>query len=813
MKQASTSVSVRAYALVLGWLWMAASAGAATHPLGWGLNADKQASPVPTNVMTDASSIAGGYYHSLAIKSGRAWAWGMNTYGQTTVPVAAQSGVSQVAGGGTFSLALKSDGSVVAWGTGAVVTNSPATVASGVTQVSAGENHALALKAGGIVAWGSNTYNQCTVPDELTNGVSAVSAGGFYSLALKNGGAQVFGIAATSSLAYGIRGVPPEATNGVSAIAAGRWHALALKDGGVIAWGAPFYDATNVPAEATSGVTNIAAGDCFSVALKTDGTLVIWGDDTKGQTVIPNYASNGVSAIAVGVGHCLAVCTAMPPRFVASFTPNAYQDYPYTNSPNPYVLAAGDPAVRYYPFGSWPSWLTLDADTGELGGTPLSLGVSYFSVIASNAFGWVTNNYQVSVLEKPLGPPIFLTTSPLSNGVVGAYYAQQIIVTNGASFSLVSGEGNLPSGLTLATNGWITGTPTAVESPQFTVCASNPAGTSNRIFEITIEAPAAAPTFVTTNPLPFGVVGQPYSLQIDVSNYPTEMGLVSGAYPVGLGMTTAGLITGTPAQVESATFTIFATNLVGATNATYDLQILGPPAFLTESPLPDGSLGIPYSQQISATGDPLFYLAAGSLPDGLSLGTNGWVDGTPTSVGSFNFTVMATNDFGSTNRMFDLLVGALPVFSTTNPLPNGQVGAAYSVQIVASGSPIFSLYDGSLPGGLNLGVDGLVSGTPTADGLFNFTVRATNDYGWSNRVYDVTILGQDPPAFTAMPLYTNGNVRLAWTNPNASGNVQIWQSTNITQNNPPWINLGVQVSPWTNLAPPTPSYYRLILVP
>lgn len=811
MKQASKSVSALAYALVLGGLSLAAPTLAATHPLGWGLNADWQASPVPTNAMNDPTAIAAGYNHSLALKDGRAWAWGLNASGQTNVPIAAQSGVSQIAGGGTFSLALKSGG-VIAWGSGGVVTNMPTSLTSGVTQVAAGENHALALKTGGVVAWGSNTYGQCDVPDALTNGVSAVSAGGYYSLALKSGGAQVFGIPATNEYSYGIQDVPAEALSGVSAISAGRWHALALKNGGVIAWGAPFYDATNVPAEATSGVTNIAAGDLFSIALKTDGSIVVWGDDTKGQMPIPNFASNGVSQIAAGAGHCLVLSTAMPPRFVDSFVPSAYQNQAYTNSPNPFVRAAGDPAVRYYTSGSWPSWLTLDTNTGELGGTPLELEVNTpFLVVASNSFGRVTNAYQITVLERPQGPPVFLTTN-LPNGVVNAPYDQQIVITNGGSFSI--SDGSLPAGLNMDTNGLISGMPTTAETLQFIVLATNIVGGSNKLFEITIDPPAGAPEFTTTNPLPSGVVGQPYSLQIEVGNYPTSISLLSGALPNGLGLTAAGMVTGTPTQIETGNFTVFATNMVGGTETNYTLQIYGPPVILTTSPLPDGAPGVPYSQQISATGDPIFSLAGGSLPGGLTLATNGLLSGTPSSPGAFNFTVLATNAYGSDTRAYDLLIGALPVFSTTNPLPTGQVGSPYSQQIVASGSPIFSLFAGSLPGGLNLSAAGLVSGTPTAEGAFNFTVRATNDYGWSNRVYDLTILGQLAPAFTDRPRYTNGNVRLAWTNYNASGQIQIWRSTNITRNPPPWSNLGVvTISPWTNVAPPTPSYYRLILVP
>ena len=731
-----------------------------TYTLGWGLNADSQASPVITNVISNVTALAAGSFHSLAVKDGRTWAWGNNAYGQTNVPIAAQSGVAQVAGGASFSLALKTNGSVISWGDGVIVSNMPGSLGSGVTQISAGEWHALALKDGGVVAWGSNTYGQCTVPDSLTSGVAAVSGGGFYSLALKDGGVQVFGIQATNSEAYDIRSIPAAATSGVSAISAGRWHALALKDGGVIAWGATnFFEATNyLPAQVTSGVAAISAGDLFSMALKTNGTLVVWGNvDTNnayGQVPIPNYASNGVVKIAAGKGHCLVACSALPPRFVDSRTlPDGYQGHPYSNG---YVQAVGDPAVHYLFYGTKPGWMTLDETTGAIGGTPDALNTYNFMVIATNAIGRVTNSYQVTINEMPLGAPVFLTTNPLPNGVVGAPYVQQIVITNGGTFSLVAGEGELPSGLNMDTNGLITGTPTAAEAKFFTVRATNLVGASNRIYNLTIDAPAGPPVFITPDPLPDGIVGQPYSVQIVVSNYPTDMGLVSGAFPLGLGMTSAGLVTGTPAQVESANFTVYATNMAGASNGTYNLQIYGPPVFATDSPLPNGSIGVPYSQQIVATGDALFSQVAGSLPDGLGLTAAGMVTGTPTVAGPFNFTVRATNDYGWSNRVFDLTIdisAVPPVFLTTSPLSDGVLGMAYFQQIMASGSPIFSLDSGSLPGGLSLATNGWVTGTPTNTGAFNFTVRATNDYGWSNRTFSLQIFG--PPEFaTASPLPT-----------------------------------------------------------
>ena len=788
------------------------SAEATTYPLGWGLNGDKQATPVPTNVMDDATAIAAGYTHSLAVKNGRVWTWGSSANGLTNIPLAAQSGVAAIAGGGAFSLALKTNGAVIGWGGGLAATNVPVSLTSGVTKIAAGEAHGLAILAGGVVAWGSNTYGQCTVPDHLTNGVTDVAAGGYFSVALKDGAVEVFGIAATNALAYDINAVPPEAGSNVTAIAAGKWHALALRDGGVIAWGVPFYDATNVPAAATSGVSAIAAGDCFSLALKSDGTLVAWGDDFDGQTEIPSFASNGVTAIAAGKSHGLAVCAVMPPRFLYANVPDAFRDNAYTNG---FVRWAGDPAVTYYKYGSWPSWLTLDANTGDLGGTPPALGTYPFTVVASNAYGKTTNSgFRVLVLEKPAGPPIFITTN-LPGGTVGAPYDQTIVITNGGSLTIF--DGGLPAGLSMDTNGRVSGTPTTVESPQFIVRATNAIGWSNWTFQIVVGAPALAPVFTSPNPLPSGVLGTPYLYQVLADNYPTNFGVASGALPAGLGITSAGMITGTPTVAGTASFALFATNMTGGATTNYSLHVNGPPEFITTSPLPDGVLGVVYAVQIEATGADSFNVYAGGMPAGLGLRSDGMVTGTPTTVGTSNFTVSAINAYGWSTRDFALTVGAAPVFVTPSNLPPGTSGVAYvAVQIEATGATAYSVEGGALPGGMNLSAAGLLDGTPGAAGPFNFIVRATNLSGYAERTFNLFVdsANTNPPFFTARPLYSNGVLYLGWTNPNAGGAVSIWRSTNIVGTNAAWSNLGAAgTSPWSNAAPPMPSYYQLRLAP
>ena len=800
--------------LCLGGLIFASGAFAQTgHPLGWGLNYDFQCSPVPTNTMDDADAVAGGSYHSFSIKDGRVWAWGNNDSGQTIVPAEAQSDVLEAVGGANFSMALKSDGRVVAWGSPFMVTNFPVDASNGVSQVAAGQWHAAVLKNGGIIAWGSNNYNQCDVPTSLTSGVTQVDAGAYYTMALKDGGVQVFGINATNELAGDIRSVPDAATNGVSQIAAGKWHALALKDGGVIAWGTPYGDATNVPAGALSNVTDIAAGDLFSMALKSDGTIEVWGEIFNGQLPLPSYATNGINDIAAGNGHCLALCPVMPPRFMGESLPDAYMDEEYNGA----IFGAGDPAVTYHTFGSWPPWMTLDENTGEIGGvfpTDPESNSSYrvyFSAIISNAYGRLTNNYQITAFERPEGPPVFVTTNPLPDGIVNDEYNLQIVVSNSATFSLVSGEGELPQGLTMTTNGLISGIPTLVEDRFFTVRATNLAGGVSNTYNLSIKAPSNPPVFVTTSPLPAGEVGVLYSNRLVASNG-ALFSLQSGSLPDGLTLYEHGLIMGTPTGIENANFTVLATNSAGTDSRNFDLEIVGPPVFLTDSPLPDAILGSAYNQQIQALGDPSFSLIAGDLPNGVSLNAAGLVTGIPVEFGDFNFTVHATNDWGWSNRVYDLTVNQAPVFSTTNPLPDGTIAVYYQKQIEASGTPTFSVVAGAVPSGLNLNSAGLLNGIPQEAGNFNFTVNATNASGWSNRVFDLYIENFIQPSFTYISA-GDSNVILHWTNANAAGSVEVWRTPSITTNPVPWSSLGAQTSPWTNTEAEDPSYYQLRMTP
>lgn len=195
--------------------------------------------------------------------------------------------------------------------------------------------------------------------------------------------------------------------------------------------------------------------------------------------------------------------------------------------------------------------------------------------------------------------------------------------------------------------------------------------------------------------------------------------------------------------------------------------------------LTDGMAGTPYpATQLMASGGVspyTFTIPVGSLPSGMTLSPSGVLEGTPTAFGLFDFTVRSTDStttcFGE--RMYPLKIlppcGSISLGPQT--LPNGFVGTTYPAQnFSAKGgtSPYtFSVSAGSLPDGLTLKA-GVLSGTPTATGVFPFTVKATDNVGcMGTQSYTVVISDSSPNSLMFYPL--SAPVRLLDTRAGQSG--------------------------------------------
>ena len=177
-------------------------------------------------------------------------------------------------------------------------------------------SHTLAVKSDGTLwAWGGNfrgqlgdgtkTDRSTPVPVQGLTGVVAVAAGEYHSLALKSDGTLwawgfnnngQLGEVPTTITSIRTTPVPVSGLTGVVAVAAGEFHSLALKsDGTLWAWGGnwsgqlgngtqfPVVRSTPMPVNLPGGVVAMDAGRTYSLAVKSDGTLWIWGGNSRGQ--------------------------------------------------------------------------------------------------------------------------------------------------------------------------------------------------------------------------------------------------------------------------------------------------------------------------------------------------------------------------------------------------------------------------------------------------------------------------------------------------------------------------------------------------
>ncbi|MBK9372524.1 MAG: IPTL-CTERM sorting domain-containing protein [Holophagales bacterium] len=175
-----------------------------------------------------------------------------------------------------------------------------------------------------------------------------------------------------------------------------------------------------------------------------------------------------------------------------------------------------------------------------------------------------------------------------------------------------------------------------------------------------------------------------------------------------------------------------------------------PPLTILPATLPNPVVGTLYSQPITASGSTpdtyVYTVTAGALPPGLGLDSVLAVKtvnltGTPTTPGSYSFTITATDANGcEVSQAYSVVVapaGCPTVTVLPATLPNPVLGVLYAQTISATGgaSPyVYSVSAGALPPGLLLSPltatpTASLSGTPTATGSFNFTITAVDANG------------------------------------------------------------------------------------
>jgi flagellar hook assembly protein FlgD/lysophospholipase L1-like esterase len=465
--------------------------------------------------------------------------------------------------------------------------------------------------------------------------------------------------------------------------------------------------------------------------------------------------------------------------------------------------------------GTLPDGLSLSED-GHLAGTPVRAGSYTFTVSAANGVGSVETAPITLVVQSA---PVLDTVPPIVTGTVspasqtGWYRAPVTVTWSVTDPEPSSGGVTTPDAIAVSTEGkdqavtsrqacdaagnCATGTvtvsldltaPTVVASlvdasspadgskvVHFT-CADALSGVASCSADVPIRSnmttpvtglvsdnagntatttiEVSAPAFTSGAPAGTASVGTPYSFAFTATGIPLPtIGIAQGALPVGLTLETTGELTGTPTTAGTYTFSVVATSRTGmAMTGPYQIVVLpAAPAALTitSTSLPGGFVGRPYSGTVSALGGKVPYTWAikGKVPAGLSLdAATGILQGIPTAAGKYDLSVTVTDASSprqAASTSVTLVISDPPIQVSPVKLVKAKVGRTYVVTFVATGGRgpyLYGLEGATNVDGLTLATDGTLSGKPTAQGSFAFTVRVTDAdgaVGW--RQYALTV--------------------------------------------------------------------------
>jgi hypothetical protein len=522
----------------------------------------------------------------------------------------------------------------------------------------------------------------------------------------------------TASVKITVTAMPEITTSSLPAGTEGTAYSQAITDTGGAGNCTFSISAGSLPA----GLTISSTGTISGTPTGPNGTANFTVKVTDASTVGAQSATKALS---------IAINLPAAPTITTATLPAGTEGAAYSQQIAGTGLA---PLVYSISVGNLPAGLTM-SNAGLISGTPTGpTGTANFTVKVTDGSNPAQTATQALAITVNLPAPPSITTTTLPAGTEGTSYSQTVAASGGlGALAFSISAGSLPAGLTMSSGGVISGTPTGPNgTANFTVQVtdhSSPVQTATKALSIAINLPAAPAIAPAT--LPDGSVGTAYSQTVTVTGgLATYTWSVSaGTLPAGLmlaGNGTTATISGTPTTQQSAV--AFTIQVADSSNPSqkgtqaYTVTIAPPQPLsvtTTSSQLPDGNVSAAYpATQLTATGGiaPYTWLlvspGTGPLPTGLSFSSAGAITGTPTTAGTYPFTVQVTDSTSATaTANLSITISAI---STACPSGN---------ESVVKGQYAFSLKGYTADGFLG------VIGSFTADGKGNVTAGHVDAYG------------------------------------------------------------------------------------
>jgi hypothetical protein len=258
----------------------------------------------------------------------------------------------------------------------------------------------------------------------------------------------------------------------------------------------------------------------------------------------------------------------------------------------------------------------------------------------------------------PPQPALQITTSGLASATAGTAYAATLSASGGGSITWTLSAGSLPAGVTLGSNGVLSGTPAGAGHYTFTARAADGSRSASKQFELVVreKLSASAPADQTWE------VGRPLQISIDAKGgAPGYSWKLSGPLPAKTGFIgdkgngSTATLQGVPAEAGTFPIVLTVTDASGASTEVKLTLTVAPKLQIATSTVGRAQVGKRYRLLLvtrGGVGATSWALATGSLPSGLRLNAEtGVISGKARRAGRFRFTLVVTDALGAKAAM------------------------------------------------------------------------------------------------------------------------------------------------------------------